>query len=187
MKTMKPEQPQPVKFFCGVLYSDEMLLQRACEHLQAHFGLIDYKSPLFPFQATDYYIPEMGSPIVRCFWAFHDLVNPKILAESKLYCSQVEEALAIAAKRKVNLDPGYMDYDKVVLASAKYNSQKIYLDLGIYADVTLYYERGFYRPSEYAFPDFKSGSYNDVFLNIRAKYKGQLRKMMRQQNPKALN
>jgi len=174
---MKPEAPQPVKLFCGILYSDEALLARAAEALQQDFGSIDYKSPLFPFEITDYYVPEMGRPIIRCFWSFHLLVSPRILAESKIICNRLEEQMAVEGRRKVNLDPGYMDYDKVVLASAKYNAHKIYLDQGIYADLTFRYERGFYKPSEYAFPDFKSGLYNTVFLHIRARYKGQLRKV----------
>jgi len=182
---MKPESPQPVKFFCGVLYSNEALLSRAAEGLQEKFGAIDYKSSLYPFAVTDYYVPEMGRPIIRCFWSFQPLVSPKILAGSKIICNRLEELLAVGGRRKVNLDPGYMDYDKVVLASAKYNAHKIYLDLGIYADLTLRYEKGFYKPSEYAFPDFKSGMYNEVFLHIRARYKGQLRKLMRSVDPQS--
>ncbi|MBN2357300.1 DUF4416 family protein [candidate division KSB1 bacterium] len=177
---MKPQPPQPVKFFCGVLYSDENLTGEACDRLQEKYGAIDYQSPSFPFDVTDYYVAEMGAPILRCFWSFRKLTSPKILAESKVFCSRIEDHLSVDGRRRINLDPGYMDYDKVVLASAKYNAQKIYLDLGIYADLTLRYEKGVYKPSEYAFPDFKSGLYNDVFLHIRAKYKGQLRRMMRE-------
>lgn len=177
---MKPEEPLPVKYFCGILYSDEKLLLQAFERLQERFGAIDYKSPVFPFDITNYYVPEMGSSIMRCFWSFRALENPKRLAESKIFCNSAEDSLAVNGQRKVNLDPGYMDYDKVVLASAKYNAHKIYLDQGIYADLTLRYEKGYYKPSDYAFPDFKSGIYNEVFIHIRAKYKGQLRKFMRQ-------
>ena len=64
-----------------------------------------------------------------------------------------------------------------MLASAKYNGHKIYLDLGIYADLTMRYERGHYLPSAYAFPDFKSGHYDAALLHIRARYKGQLRRL----------
>jgi len=65
----------------------------------------------------------------------------------------------------------------LTLASAKYNSQKIYIDLGIYADSTLWYEKGNYLPYPYSFPDFKMDLYNKVFLHIRALYKGQRRKL----------
>jgi hypothetical protein len=64
-----------------------------------------------------------------------------------------------------------MDLNKVVLASAKYNGQKIYLDHGIYADPTLWYEKGSFHPYPYSFPDFKTGEYIETFIQIRALYK----------------
>lgn len=173
---MQPVEPLPVKLFCGILYSDEALLERALAELCACFGPIDYRSALFPFTITTYYVPEMGAPIWRLFCSFRSLIHPKELARIKIVCNTLEEKLAAEDNRKVNLDPGYMDYDKVVLASAKYNAHKIYLDFGIYADTTLYYKKGVYHPTEYAFPDFKSGDYNEVFLHIRARFKGQLRR-----------
>jgi hypothetical protein len=119
----------------------------------------------------------MGWPIFRKFVSFTNLINPKEIARIKIETNEIEERLAVEGKRKVNLDPGYMDYNKVILASAKYNSQKIYLDLGIYADPTLWYEQGKFHPYPYSFPDFKTDLYNPVFLHIRALYKGQRRKL----------
>ena len=176
---MKPSQPPPVKLVCGLLYSDEERLQRARELLEIRFGPIDYKSRVFPFDITNYYEDEMGAPIFRLFYSFRDLIHPKELARIKIECNEIEDELAVEGKRKVNLDPGYMDYDKLVLASAKYNAHKIYLDFGIWADLTLTYRRGRFIPSEYAFPDFKTGMYEKDLLFIRARYKGQLRKLMR--------
>jgi len=174
---MKPTEPTPVKLICGVLYSDEELLQKARENLEDKFGHIDYTSKIFPFDVTDYYIPEMGIPIFRLFYSFKELINPKELARIKIECNNIEEHLAVGEHRKVNIDPGYLDYDKLVLASAKYNAHKIYLDLGIWADLTLTYRRGHFIPSQYCFPDFKNGVYEKEILFMRAKYKGQLRKM----------
>ncbi len=177
---MIPQDPIPVKLICGILYSDDLLLEAAFRALSEQFSRIDYTSPVYPFNVTDYYVPEMGAPIWRLFCSFRDLVNPGTLAGIKIACNRIEEDLAVAGQRKVNLDPGYMDWDKMVLASAKYNAHKIYLDQGIYADLTLRYERGVYHPAPYAFPDFKSGQYNEAFLRIRAKYKGQVRKWLKQ-------
>ncbi len=174
---MKPNEPQPVKLFCGVLFSDETLLNQATENLVVTYGALDYKSPLYPFDMTDYYQAEMGTPIYRIFLSFRPLINPGRLAGIKIECNKLEDALAIAGQRKVNLDSGYLDYDKVVLASAKYNAHKIYLDLGIYADLTLRYEKGRFIPSQWCFPDFRTGVYESAFLHMRALYKGQLRKL----------
>jgi len=173
---MKPHEPLPVKLICGILFSDEEVYGLALQRLAALYGQVDYKSPVYPFVVTDYYVPEMGSPIQRQFISFKALIHPGRLAQIKITCNDLEEDLAVAGLRKVNLDPGYLDYDKLVLASAKYNSHKIYLDLGIYADLTLRFEHGHCVAAPYAFPDFKTGEYEEAFLHIRARYKGQMRR-----------
>ena len=173
---MKPAEPEPVKLFVAVLYSDAQLLQQTLDLLVKKFGGIDYKSPEFAFNITDYYRDEMGGPIFRKIISFTELINPKELAPIKIATNEIEDRLAVDGRRRVNLDPGYMDYNKVILASAKYNGQKIYLNLGIYADPTLWYERGEFRAYPYSFPDFKTGAYNAAFLHIRALFKGQRRK-----------
>ncbi len=176
---MEPGSPLPVKLISGVLYSDRNLCELAFEHLEKKYGAIDYKSKIWDFSLTDYYNPEMGTPIYRQFISFYELVDPVRLPRIKIECNEIEDKLRVENLRKVNLDPGYMDYDKFVLASAKYNAQKVYLELGIYADVTLYYSGGRFTPSPFCFPDFKSNLYEEAFLHMRAKYKGRLRKMLK--------
>lgn len=173
---MQPTAPEPVKLFVGILYSDESLMQRAINRLLEEFSPIDFKSPVFEFSISEYYREEMGWPIFRKFISHFDLIDPKEIAPIKITCNHIEDELAVDGKRKVNLDPGYIDYNKVILASAKYNAQKIYLDLGIYADPTLWYENGAFQSYPYSFPDFKTGQYDQAFLHIRALFKGQLRR-----------
>ncbi len=72
-----------------------------------------------------------------------------------------------------------MDYHKIVLASAKFGGQKIYIGKGIYADMTLWYEKGHYKSFPWTFLDFKDGLYEKVFLRIREIYKGQNRNFMK--------
>jgi hypothetical protein len=173
---MIPTKPDPVKLIIGLLYSDEILMQKALEILSKRYGKIDYTSDVFEFTITDYYVSEMGNPIFRCFVSFSRLIYPNEIADVKIKTNKIEKKLSDNGKRKVNLDPGYMDYDKVVLASAKYNGQKIYLDFGIWADLVLHYENSGFDPYPWSFPDFKQGMYNDVFLQIRQMYKLQRKK-----------
>ncbi len=174
---MKPTEPEPVKLFVGILYTDESLLEKAITLVVQNFGETDFESPEFEFTSSDYYKAEMGWPIFREFVSFHNLINPKELAKIKIETNKIEDELTEKNMRKVNLDPGYMDYNKVVLASAKFNAQKIYLDHGIYADPTLWYEKGKFEPYPFAFPDFKTNLYEKTFQHIRFLYKGQCRKM----------
>jgi len=173
---MQPNEPDPVKLFIGILYSDEERLERVLDICEQEYGPIDCRSERFPFEVTDYYEEEMGSPIHRYFVSFAQLVNPGRLAAIKIRCNGIEDQVAVDGNRRVNLDVGYMDFHKVVLASAKFNGQKIYLDQGIYADPTLYYRKGTFHPYDWSFPDFKeSDRYYESLLEIRRIYKEQMK------------
>jgi len=172
---MKPASPEPVKYFVGLLYADSALPPQVRSALTAELQATDYESPEFKFDLTTYYDAEMGSPLFRRFFSFGALRSPGELAHVKLFTNQIEDQFAVADRRRVNLDPGYMDLNKVILASTKTNSRKIYLRDGIYADPTLWYEKGTFKPYEHAFADFNSGIYQAVFLKIRALYKAQRR------------
>jgi hypothetical protein len=172
---VKPFDPGKVKLFCGILYSDAGMLEEAIQLLEETYGAEDYRSGDYAFDETAYYEPEMGGPIKRMFVSFEPLILPNAIAKIKIQTNEIEEKVAVDEKRKVNLDPGYLDYDKVVLASAKYNGNKVYLDHGIWADLTLHYEKGRFDPYPWSFPDFRARLYDEVFLRIREIYKKQMK------------
>ncbi|MBN1895745.1 DUF4416 family protein [bacterium] len=172
---MKPIPPIPVKLFSGILYTDPACLEKAVGILSSSFGPVDFTSRDFPFDRTDYYRSEMGSPIYRRFVSFEPLILPDEIARIKIVCNGIEAELAADGRRRVNLDPGYMDFDKVVLASAKYNGDKIYLRDGIWGDLTLRYTFKHFEPYPWSFPDFKSGAYLEVFGAVRRIYKKQMK------------
>ena len=47
--------------------------------------------------------------------------------------------------RPVNLDPGYLESGKLILASMKNFSHRVYLSAGVYAEVTLMFRHGRWR------------------------------------------
>jgi hypothetical protein len=173
---VQPKKVDPVKLFAGILYSDSELMKQSLCLLEGRFGKIDYRSSDFDFVISDYYVSEMGKPIKRIFVSFESLISPKDISYIKIETNEIEERLSVNGKRKVNIDCGYIDCDKVVLASAKYNGQKIYLDHGIWADLTLHYEKGKFDAYPWSFPDFKQGIYDKVFLEIRVRFKQQRKK-----------
>lgn len=171
-----PKSPLPVKLVIAALYSDANLLNAARDRLIQQFGPVDLTSQPFPFELTDYYVPEMGAPITRLFYGFAQLISPGDLARIKLATNALENELSRNGKRLVNLDPGYLDTDKLVLASAKYNGPKIYLTEGIWADLTLHYEKGHFTAYPWSFADFRRGEYEKIFLRLREIYKAQLKR-----------
>ena len=170
-----PQSPDPVKLFVSILWSDENALDRAIDQLSKKWGETDFSGRDYPFDITDYYEPEMGKGLKRRIISFDRLVTPEIIREAKLFCNEIEENLKNNSGRQVNLDIGYLDHNKVVLASAKAAGQKIYLGDGIYADLIARYAQGKYRPFEWTFLDFKDGRYDQELGEIRSRYMMQLR------------
>jgi hypothetical protein len=118
----------------------------------------------------------MGDNLHRQLISFTDLRSPEELAIAKIRCIEIEKLLSISGKRAITLDIGYLDHNKLVLASVKGLGQKIYLSHGIYADLVARYGHGTYQPFEWTFPDFKSGRYDNDLAYIRQRYLEQLRK-----------
>jgi len=115
----RPEQVDPVKLLVAILWSDFKALDPAMEEMQSHWGQIDFVGPDHPFDVTDYYHKEMGAILQRRLVAFLKLVPPESIREAKHICNRIEDQLVGSQGRRVNLDIGYLDHNKIVLASMK--------------------------------------------------------------------
>jgi hypothetical protein len=168
----------PVKLFVSVLTSLPSVLPEVETELTTLLGPIDLRSEMFPFDSTQYYDRQMGSPLARYFFAFRALTSPAGLAGIKLETNRLEEVLArrfLSVERPVNLDPGYLEESKVVLASTKNFFHRIFLGDGIYAEVTLHWQAGRWQYFPWTFPDFRTGRYDEFFALLRRAYREQLK------------
>ncbi|HAM53505.1 MAG TPA: DUF4416 domain-containing protein [Nitrospiraceae bacterium] len=164
----KPAPPETSLLFVGTLYRKKQYFLEAKEKLQKQFGEPLMESPCLPWDYTDYYRNELGWPITRTFLFFRDTINPGDLADIKLTTHEIEYQLSEHGKRNVNLDPGYLTRSKVVLASTKNYSHRIYIGKGIYAEVTLIYNKGKYRPHLFTYRDYASDIVTEIFEQARA-------------------
>src|ERR1051326_8995195 len=145
---------KPVNLFAGLLGSDEDLLRRARHLMTQHYGMTDIESEVWPFTSTDYYELEMGPGLKRWFVSFDRLVMPDQLASIKNDTIGLEREMADACltpglARPVNIDPGYIDLGKLVLATTKDRAHRIYLGHGIYGEITLQFVREQWTPLEW--------------------------------------
>jgi hypothetical protein len=160
-----------VKLFCGLLCGDPGLMQRARQLLTRQFGPVDRESDVWPFDQTHYYREQGGPDLKRWFLSFEKLVRPDALAEIKLRTNRLEQEIAqqtlTDVPRPVNLDPGYVDLSKLVLATTKDRSHRIYLGQGIHAEVTLQFVSGRWEPQPWTYADYRGPHYHAFFLGVR--------------------
>lgn len=169
----KVKDPEPALLFIGTLYSDPGIFIHSQEILDSNFGDILFISSSIPWDYSLYYKNEMGRPLFRQFIFFKNLIDPVTIADIKLKTNEIEEEFSSYGKRRINLDPGYLTLSKIVLASTKNYAHRIYLGKGIYAEVTLIYKDGTFKPHLFTYRDYQDRTCVDMFINIR----GILKKM----------
>ncbi len=168
----------PVKFLAAVLFSPGFDMEgELYPELERVFGGIDSVSKDYDFDKTDYYAEEMGKNLRRRLFSFAGLLSATELVSGKLSCHRIEEKFSDNGSRRVNIDPGYIDYFKVVLASFKEGPQKIYLGESVFADMVLLYEGGEFRVLPWTFPDFREGIYMEYLKGVREIYRGERREI----------
>lgn len=171
-------KPSPVKLVVGAIFASEGVLIKARQRLEKKFGPVDWQSQIMPFDCTQYYEKEMGPNLSRRFFSFTKLISLEQLAAIKLYTNQLEKRLSqekTKPSRKINLDPGYISASKLVLATCKNYSHRIYIGKGIFAEVTLRFHSGSFVPWPWTYPDYKSQDYLQGFNKIRQLYLKQLK------------
>lgn len=171
MREIRP--PIPVKLFIGMLSPEPALFDACIDMLRGEYGAIDYQSEVLPWTNSDFYQDEMGQGILRKFIFFERLLDPGDLSSIKINTTRIEKSLAGQAgnrmRRRINLDPGYVTEAKVVLATTKDYSHRLYIGNGIYAEVTLRYgnkERSF-TPFDHTYLDYSSLPYREMFNKAR--------------------
>lgn len=163
-----PSQAPLVKLFVAVLYCSDVDLPAIVQMLSEVFGSAQYIGTAIPFDCTQYYQEEMGTGLLRVLVGFSGPHHADILTDAKRACIELEKGCSVSDRRTVNLDVGYLDHHKIVLASTKGAGHKIYLDRGIYADLVARYLGGGYQPMPWAFPDFKDNRYGVDFKTLRS-------------------
>ena len=142
--------------------------------LEARFGPADWVSEEFAFDQTGYYDEELGMPITRRLVEFEVLCPLDELADTKLFTNSLECKHGLAGKRAFNLDPGVITMQSLVLATGKSFSHRIYLKDGIWADLTMIWQKKRWVEFPWTFPDYAGESMKSRLTKLRQSYKTKL-------------
>jgi len=178
----------PVCRFAGLLAGSEEELAAARGELEQWYGKIDDVSEVIPFTFTRYYEDEMGAGLLRQWVRFAGLFGSEQLVKCKLETNRLEVQLAkefreknggVGVSRPINIDPGYVHRYKVVLATTKDHSHRVYMDEGIYAEVTLHWSQNVWTPWPWTYADHRTKEAGEFFTRARTAYLEQLQTIVR--------
>jgi hypothetical protein len=163
--------PSPAMLLVAAFSRYPQALEWARQRAVETWGPLADESPHFDFTQTDYYEASMGPGLTKLFWVFQRPFDPGQMAAVKRLTNQWEADYAatagLAEPRPLNLDPGYISLGKLVLASTKDHSHRIYLSDGIYAEVTLFYRDHRWQAREWTFADYRRADYQEFFSRCR--------------------
>ncbi|MEW5757986.1 MAG: DUF4416 family protein [Candidatus Omnitrophota bacterium] len=168
--------PNKTKLICGFIFRNQNYYTKAKNILENKFGRVDFESNDLAFIYTKYYEDEFGKNLIRKFASFKKLINPKDISRIKIFTNKIEQKLAIGARRSINIDPGYIDLAKLILATTKNYSHRIYLNRGIFAEITLTFKNNTFNPNPLTYSDYTSQEYIKIFNEIRNRYYEEINK-----------
>ncbi len=172
----KIKKHPPVQLFMAVTFNPQQAQEESVfQKIEQLFGPIDLKSDLYDFDRfTDYYEKEMGRGLKKRFISLYKLIEPEALPEIKVKTNALEQEISGAGQRIVNIDPGYLNLSKVVLATTKDYSHRLYLGQGIFGDLHLVFINKTFQTQPWTYPDYKQPSVIEFFLKLRGAYRKKL-------------
>jgi hypothetical protein len=163
--------PLPGKLLISVIYREEGVFREAAARIVGLFGEAERTSEAFPFDRTEYYTREMGAPLSRRFIVTAGEYPRDSLADAKIAAEKVEGEFSTDGRRAVNVDPGLLTDENFLLATGKNYSHRIYLRDGVFADLTLVFRGGEYRPLSWTYPDCASDAIRAFLGEVRADWR----------------
>jgi len=170
-----PQDFEREKLIIGVIYNDKVVLDAALKMLTDTFGEVDLVSEEFSFskEFSTYYDDEIGGEGLRRIYSFKELVKPERQAEIKELTNEFEKILSVGEKRKINLDPGFINHGRLMLATTKAAGFRIPLKNGIYTELTLFYARGGWHKFPWSYRDYQSERVQSFLTEVRKIYLAQ--------------
>jgi hypothetical protein len=98
-----------------------------------------------------------------------------MLAQFKTRSNEIEVLFMEEGNRKINLDPGMLSAENLILATTKNRSHRIPLNNGIYGELTLMYSDKEFQSFPWTYADYASESFKSFFYRLRVSYLEQLK------------
>lgn len=164
------ESTNVIPFF-SVLYredqfSNDLILKIFKDEFKLE-ELATYSCSYYPMKT--YYSKEMGeeSLLKRLFVFSSQKMEREELVPLKLKADEVEKKYFSNKGRTINIDPGYTALEQVILSTGKPYSHRIYLDKGVFAELTYEFKDSTFKALPWTYPDYCHDEIINFFNYIR--------------------
>lgn len=177
----------PVLLIAAVTSRYDAALEWTIQQATERWGDLVFASPVFDFTETSFYHESMGYDLKKQFLAFDRLFDPGEIAPTKHLSNDWEKEYAAQfghpEERPLNIDPGYISEAKLVLVTTKDRDHRIYLQQGIFAEVTLYFRSKQWVHSRWTYPDYQRDDFQEFFTRCRTLLRERIRESRRKSKP----
>ena len=170
---LKP--PSLARYFFAIATSEAEIHRESEGLIAEELGSLDIRSEIVTFSDfSTYYDQEFGGQCWKYLIALKEPLPVDQIVRIKLFTEKIETELAQKTEggrqRTVNIDPGFVTGWQVVLASVKIHSHRIYLDRGVYCELTLLYRDKAFQSFPWTYRDYQSPPFIDFLKRLRGEY-----------------
>lgn len=169
--------PSRVKFFVGLLYHKDFIDPSMIESFFAknQFKKSFSTAPGF-YSMANYYSQEMGeAEKLARFWLFFEGTSEREeLVELKARAQEWEEEFRrekARSGRVLNIDPGFVSLEQMVLATGKPYSHRLYLgacrQFHVYGELSYVFQEKSWHSLPWTYPDYQQEEVKSHFTTAR--------------------
>jgi len=179
MRSERLKPPSPARYFFAIAASSRAAHHESERLIAEKLGSLDFRSEIINFSDfSTYYDQEFGGHCWKYLVALKAPLPVDQIVPIKLLTEQIEAELAHETEggrqRTVNIDPGFVTGWQVVLASVKIHSHRIYVNRGVYCELTLLYRDKAFQSFPWTYNDYQSPPFLDFLNKLRREYVRQI-------------
>ncbi len=146
-------------------------LADAVKALERKFSRVQFETIEIQCRDQEEYREEMGENLQRRLLSFERLLARESLPDIKNMCHKLEPQFADQIRdyafRTVNIDPGILTPDNLIMASHREYNHRIYLRDGVFAEMQLIFSKGRFHRLPWTNPDFCEGEAIEFLERVR--------------------
>jgi len=168
------QQIPPGRLIVSVIYSSRDALADSLKVIERKLGRVLYETTELPCSSQEMYREEMGDNLQRRLFSFERKTARDSLVEIKKICHKIEPQFADHVHdylfRTVNIDPGILTPDNLVMASHREYNHRIYLRDGVFAQIELIWSQDCFMRLPWTNPDFCEDKAIEFLKRVRADF-----------------